>query len=399
MTRGETAWAAARRDETRWDRELRVSDFCVFALLPWGLLNVNLVPVNEIAVIALLALAALRPPRADWRVPVWFWALLLVPLAMMTLSAYLNDLGEWRRLMHMVGWTGLVWMLVSGRVSGRSAGLGLASGLVLAEIVSIAMLGSSAYPGRLTGLLGDPNAASLIVICYGCLAMASVRSRAVRRTIYLLTVVCALLAFSRTGLFALLMVSWWMLIGRRLGRVGLVVQGVAGVLLLRRLPDDLVLFGPFQSRVGSDRLRTNIGLAEQDLIANAPWYGNGPGTSSVVVNELQYFFHNSYLAARNEGGFVLVVGVCALIAVAFLMLMGSAPKIPSTAWLQCSLIAVAAMAATLGEVLLELTTAVAIGCAMRQAFIVRADASGGLADRPTEGPALDPAPPTSVQAR
>lgn len=393
----ETAWAMARRDETRWDREVRVADFLVFAVLPWTQLNVNRVPINEIAVIALLALAALRMPRAEWRAPSLFWVLLPVPLLMMTLSAQLNGDPDWRRLLHMVGWTALVWMLVSGRVSGRSAGLGLATGLVAAEVASIAMIGSSSYPGRLTGFLGDPNGASLVIVCYGCVAMASVSSAPLRRGIFALLVVSALLAFSRTGLFAVFVVSWWVLIGRRLGRLGLVVQVAVGVLLLRWIPDDIVLFGPFESRVGSDRLRTSISAAEHDLIDIAPWYGNGPGTSRVTVNDLQFFFHNSYLAARNEGGFVLVGGVCALLLIGFALLLKRARTDRSAAWLQGALIATATMAATLGEVLLELSTAVAIGFAVREAAIRISGASAGLTDTVPEGPALDPTPPTSVR--
>ncbi len=37
-------------------------------------------------------------------------------------------------------------------------------------------------------------------------------------------------------------------------------------------------------------------------IANAPWYGNGPGTAKVMIRDLEFFFHNSYLATRQEGG-------------------------------------------------------------------------------------------------
>ena len=98
-----------------------------------------------------------------------------------------------------------------------------------------------------------------------------------------------------------------------------------------------------------------------------PWYGNGGGTSRVLVDGQQFFFHNSYLGARNEGGWPLLIMVVLLIGLAFAGLFrADSRRHPRTPWLQVSLIATLVCALSLGEVLLDLPTAVAIGLAVAQ---------------------------------
>ncbi|MCW2835758.1 MAG: O-antigen ligase, partial [Nocardioides sp.] len=80
------------------------------------------------------------------------------------------------------------------------------------------------------------------------------------------------------------------------------------------------------------------------------------------------FFHNSYLAVRQEGGWPLLVLLLALMAIAFMALSSRsrAGDVPAVA-AQAALIATLAMGVTLGEVLLELPTALAIGFALARA--------------------------------
>jgi hypothetical protein len=94
----------------------------------------------------------------------------------------------------------------------------------------------------------------------------------------------------------------------------------------------------------------------------SPWTGNGPGTSMVDVFGHSFYFHNSYIALQNEGGriaqaLLLLAGVAALVG---LVRLGDELR---NVWYEAALIAAAVCAINLGEVLLELPTALALGMA------------------------------------
>ncbi len=101
-----------------------------------------------------------------------------------------------------------------------------------------------------------------------------------------------------------------------------------------------------------------------------PWFGHGPGTATVNIRDLEFFFHNSYLATRQEGGWGALLLVLALLAFAFLRLSDRARRGDlAAAGAQAAIIAVAVMAITLGEVLLDTPMAIAVGFALGQALL------------------------------
>ena len=89
-------------------------------------------------------------------------------------------------------------------------------------------------------------------------------------------------------------------------------------------PTTSSLYGPFSNRSGSDALRDRIIAQEHVQLADAPWFGHGPGTARVSIGDLEFFFHNSYLATRQEGGWAALLLVLALMAYAFLRLTHAA---------------------------------------------------------------------------
>ncbi len=181
-----------------------------------------------------------------------------------------------------------------------------------------------------------------------------------------LLVVALVLTYSRSGLLALGMILVWVVAGRFLGVKGgaLLVAGM--VWLVANIPDSLRLIGRFRDREGSDFLRSRIIELEHERVAGAPWYGNGPGTSYVRVGADDFFFHNSYLATRNEGGWLLLAIVLGLIAYSFVKLSaGSRAGDFQSIACQASLIALLTISVTLGEVFLELPTAIVLGFALR----------------------------------
>jgi hypothetical protein len=385
MARIDTPWSLPDRTVAhadRADREVRATDFLLMAVLPLRTVEVAGVPVNELAMAALVVLCIVRPARGGARLPGLVVLLLGALLALLIHSGLSNDVDWTRRVGHVAILAGLVWALGTGRVSLRSAALGLAAGLTGVIGLALVGIGGDTYPGRLTGYLGDPNAGAFFIAVLGVLAVAFCDDRWKVRVALAVPLLAGLvLCFSRTGLLAGSFAILWVLAGRHLGAAGGGAVSAVLVWLVDNIPDDLVLFGPFSNRSGSDALRERIIAQERVELAAAPWYGNGPGTARVDVRDLEFFFHNSYLAVRQEGGWLALLLVLGLMAFAFLRLSRhSRAGDLAAAGAQAALIGTAVMAITLGEVLLDTPMAIAVGFALGQALHPAPEAAEAVPD-------------------
>jgi hypothetical protein len=373
MARIDTPWNLPDRTVLRADqadREIRATDFLLMAVLPLRTVEVAGLPANELAMAALVGLCLLRPARGGARLHEVVVLALGALLALLLYSGVANDVDWARRVGHVVVLAGLVWALGTGRVSLRSAAAGLGAGLVAVIGLAVVGVGGDTYPGRLTGYLGDPNAGAFFIAVLGVLAVMFSDDRwKVRVAVAVPLLAGLVLTFSRTGLLAGAFAIFWLLAGRRLGAAGGAAVSAVLVWLVDNIPEDLVLYGPFSNRSGSDSLRERIVAQERVELADAPWYGNGPGTARVEVRDLEFFFHNSYLAVRQEGGWLALLLVLALMAFAFLRLSRhSRAGDLAAAGAQAALIGTAVMAITLGEVLLDTPMAIAVGFALAQAL-------------------------------
>jgi hypothetical protein len=385
MARIDTPWSLPDRTVAhadRADREVRATDFLLMAVLPLRTVEVAGVPVNELAMAALVVLCIVRPARGGARLPGLVVLLLGALLALLIHSGLSNDVDWTRRVGHVAILAGLVWALGTGRVSLRSAALGLAAGLTGVIGLALVGIGGDTYPGRLTGYLGDPNAGAFFIAVLGVLAVLFSDDRwKVRLALAVPLLAGLVLTFSRTGLLAGSFAILWVLAGRHLGAAGGGAVSAVLVWLVDNIPDDLVLFGPFSNRSGSDALRERIIAQERVELAAAPWYGNGPGTARVDVRDLEFFFHNSYLAVRQEGGWLALLLVLGLMAFAFLRLSRhSRAGDLAAAGAQAALIGTAVMAITLGEVLLDTPMAIAVGFALGQALHPAPEAAEAVPD-------------------
>jgi hypothetical protein len=369
MSRVDSPWDLPDRTVERADtadREIRITDFALMAVLPFRSLEVAGFPVNEFAMAALVGLCVLRPRRGDAKVPEVVILLLAALVALLVYSGLANHIDWTRRVGHVAIMCGLIWAGATGRLSLRSVGAGLAAGLVAVVALALVGIGGGGYTGRLTGFLGDPNAGAYFLAVLGVLAIFFVDDRwQVRLAIAVPIAVGLILTYSRTGLLAAAFAAVWILLGRRLGVVGGAVAAAGLVWVVDNIPDDLVLFGPFSNRSGSDALRDRIIAQERVQLADAPWFGHGPGTARVSIGDLEFFFHNSYLATRQEGGWPALLLVLALVVYAFLRLTRQARHGDlAAASAQAALIGTTVMAVTLGEVLLDTPMAVAAAMAL-----------------------------------
>jgi hypothetical protein len=365
----ETPWEL--RDRTieqadQADREIRMSDYALMAVLPLRTVEVSGYPVNEFAMAALVGLCLFRPARGGARLPSPVVVLLGALLALLLYSGLANGVDWTRRVGHVAILAGLVWAGGTGRLSPRSAGAGLATGLVAVIAMAVVGIGGNTYAGRLTGFLGDPNAGAYFIAVLGTLAVFFCDDRWKVRAAVAVPIVAGLaLCLSRTGLLAAAFVVVWVVLGRRLGEVGGALLAVGMVWIVNNIPKALTTFGPFSDRSGSDKLRDRIIRQEQVELAGAPWYGHGPGTATVQIRDLTFFFHNSYLAVRQEGGWVALFLVLGLLVLTFVRLSGrshAGDLVAASA--QGAVIGTGVMAVTLGEVLLDTPMAVAVALAL-----------------------------------
>ncbi len=343
-------------------------EFVLFAILPMSRLQFSGLPVGELAMGVAVLYAVLRPGRL--RPALGITALLLLALlGLMLYSAELNDLTPYRRLLHMGLYVALAVVASQGRFHVGGMSRGLAFGLVVSA--GAYFFGyDSTYEGRLTGLMADPNAAGYLLSTLGCLAMAGMAGSRFRVPAGLLILAAIVLTYSRTSLLATMLIIVWLLIGSRVATFfGSILLG-GMIYAVANIPVSLRNFGPFADRTGSDALRNRIVAQENVQIGQGPWYGNGPGTSTVEVQGEPFFFHNSYLALQNEAGkfAVAIVVLAGILALAGLMRLPAAAR---NYWYEGAIIAVAVCAVNLGEVLLELPAALAVGMALCHARAAR----------------------------
>ena len=374
MSKQDTPWNLPDRTIERAqeaDREIRISDFALMAMLPLRSVGIaGVVPLNEVAMAALVLLCVFRSARGGAKLPSVVTLVLGGLLVLLLGSGLANDVDWTRRVGHVVILIGLIWAGGTGRLSVRSVGAGLAAGLIAVIVLAVVGVGGGGYGNRLTGFLADPNAGAYFIVVLGILAIFFSDQRTKVRVALAIPIVTGLvLCYSRTGLLALAFALLWVLVGRRLGVAGGAVAAAALVWAVDNIPEDLLNFGPFSNRSGSDALRERIIAQEYVELGDMPWYGHGPGSATVFIRNLEFFFHNSYLATRQEGGWLALLLVLGLMVFAFLRLSAQARTGDlHAAAAQAAILATAVMGITLGEVLLDTPMAVAVALALGQAL-------------------------------
>lgn len=344
--------------------------------LTWLFPPLEGIPVNLVGCAVLVLLAFLRRPQ--WRIgnPLVTWSALLLASWLLIGTPLLHDDLPVRRVANLLVLFMIAAVIASGRLDIRSLTTGGIIGYVLALGVSVWMyfFRGSSYEGRLTGILGDPNAAGFILIALGLgFAQGIPKHHARWRwALWALAAGGVWLTQSRTSMFAVLIVTAWILLARHLPRLASFLALLATTWLYSWANDVMEQRGWFQEREGSDNLRERLLIVEQQQVAQAGWTGNGLGTAVADLDSIQLFFHNSYLAMQAEGGRIALYLLFAMMAGLFLVLH-KLPADKRPVWAEAGVIAGFICSVNIGFSLTHPAMAVSIGlllyhhCARREA--------------------------------
>ncbi len=328
------------------------------------------VPASTVVlgIAALLSLFA-RPTFGLLR-PQRLLLLLMMTPAWLLVASLLNHLHPTKRLVSLAIWLLVVLVLSSGRLCRISASRGVALGLVAAAIWSLARIPASSYSGRLSGTFGEPNSAGMVLCGAGFAAIGHLSTRRSQLAVLGVLITGIFFTYSRTSYFAVAVMIAWILLSRFFKpRILLIATGI-GMYLISRAPETDFATERFAGRVGSDALRGRISDAEHALVSIHPVYGNGAGTAQVQVQDRTFFFHNSYLALRAEGGYI-AWALLVLFGIGLLLAMVSLPHGQRNLWLEASLLGIAVCALNLGNVLLTSPAAIVIGMSLRHLAVER----------------------------
>lgn len=337
-------------------------------------------PASTVLAAFLVFLAYFKVPRGVKR-PRWFVVWLIALVAWLGLASAMNSglaAVDVKRFLNISLWAMVAVTVASGRLSWRRIGVGLALGVSFAVVWGVATIGSSSYAGRLTGVLGDPNSAGLIILTLTCLAIPQLQSRRTQIALSAVALVGIVTTLSRTTWLATACVVVWLLAGKHISRwVGFAAVGGL-VWWSTSIGDAVLATSQFSDRSGSDALRGRILASEQILAGTNPLIGHGLGSAHVRVDGLTFFFHSSYMSLRQEGGWIALLIYLILLIVMFFAIT-SMPKLSRSGWAEAALIGVAICAVNLGEVFLTVPAALALGFAATQLGMRRT----GMSPAPT----------------
>ncbi|MBS1846654.1 MAG: O-antigen ligase family protein [Actinobacteria bacterium] len=338
-------------------------------------------PVGETLMLLAVISAFLTMKKGLFPMPRWAVVAVVLFLTALTLSTVVNGLfaySAFKRLLHVVVYIFVIIGLVRGLLPRRVALRGIQVGLPLA-ILSGLVLPEDGYHGRLTGLFGDPNVAGMTIVVLGAIALTGLRSARSQKWYAVMLVFGLALTYSRTAMLGALLALIWLWVGRKLRPVTAVFVVALVAVVIAVVPTNVQNFGPFNDRAGSDQLRNRVASQEIKSVQKAVVLGHGAGTATVLVNNgtMVFYFHDSYLAMIQEGGVVSLAIIMTLLIATFLSLMRLDTE-DRQPLLEGSIIGVWVMAINLGEVLMDLPTAIALGFAL--SYIVRVRARHTMAE-------------------
>lgn len=320
-------------------------------------------PLSDVAALVLIGLAAWRKPKRSLLSTSWYVYLMTLLLVYLIVVALVNDIDPFRRLIRFAILAVLAAFIASQRIDLKSIMIGVGVGLVVNTALFYAGIAPDDYDGVLTGFLQDKNRAGLYFAVIPLLMLVVVRPMWARIVILVLGAGGVYLTDSRTSMAAYIAGLLWVLLSGRIGGWLRVLLGLGLFAAFNWAEDNLAEVGQFADRSGSDLLRSRIDAAAEIKVSQAPWYGMGVGEGEVTVAGNQWLFHNSYLVLLVEGGWVMLVCVISMFAVAGfgVGMRSGVVRTTEVVALEATTIAILLCALRLGEVFFTLPAFMMVG--------------------------------------
>ncbi|MBF4457388.1 O-antigen ligase family protein [Pseudoclavibacter sp. VKM Ac-2867] len=320
-------------------------------------------PVNDIAGLLLVAVAAFRRPTRQLSGTTWFAAISILLVTFLAIVAIATgptqaDITRLGRILIMLFLAGFI---ASGRIDIVSGLKGFSVGLLANIPLFYAGLAPDTYGGLLTGFLNDKNVAGFTYAILTVLLFLIYRRLWTRIVLTGLGLGAVVLTDSRTSMAALAAALIWLVCARFLGPFFRII--LAGVLLggFFYAEDNLSQVGAYAARSGSDELRERIDAASLEKTLAAPWYGHGLGEATTELAGDVWFYHNSYWGLITEGGYAFLLAILALLAFAGFQFLGKGRQTPEARIVEAATIVILLCSFRLGEVFITLPTFIAIG--------------------------------------
>lgn len=319
---------------------------------------------NDLAGLALIAIAAFRRPPRRLSGAYWYPAICAVILAYVGLNALAagveqSDVNRSARIVMMMIMGAFI---ATGRIDIASALRGFAIALLVNVPLFYAGIAPNNYGGLLTGYLGDKNVAGLTYAVVTVLLLLIANRVWVRAAIILIGGACVVLTDSRTSMAALAAALIWLVVARYLGpfwRVCLAVLLYAGFLYAET---NLSTSGTYATtREGSDALRERIDAASLEKTLAAPWNGYGLGEAVTQIAGDNWLYHNAYWGLITEGGYFLLISFLALVALAGFQFLAKGPTSRDARIIEAASIVMLLCSLRLGEVFITQPAFIIIG--------------------------------------
>ena len=222
---------------------------------------------------------------------------------------------------------GMAAVIAQRRIDIRSLILGIVIGSIVNVPAFYAGLTPNDYPPYLTGWYGDKNVAGMYYAALGILGLF-VFSRRWAGGWLALSSVFLFLTGSRTSMSAFVLAVLWLALRNRVSVVMRLILTGVGVWLLVYIENTFARIGVFADRVDTDWFRGQIEQAMADKVAATPWYGGGLNEGYVILGGVRRaWFHDAYLQAFVEGGYVFLGATLIAFAIVGLGLFSSRPKV------------------------------------------------------------------------
>lgn len=353
----------AFRDSVLALGETRIIDAVIMAIFIFRMPAPGIgLPINDLAGLALIGIAAFRRPTRTLAGVHWYPAICIVILLYLGLNALFagveqSDIDRGGRIVIMMVMAGFI---ATGRIDIASGLRGYALALLVNVPLFYAGIAPDTYGGLLTGYLNDKNVAGLSYALMTVLLLLLANRVWVRLAVVMVGSACVFLTDSRTSMAALAAALIWLAIARFLGpfwRICLAALLYAGFVFAET---NLSTAGNYATtREGSDALRERIDAAALDKTLAAPWNGYGLGEAVAHFDQESWLYHNAYWGLITEGGYILLLAFLALFALAGFQFLAKGATSRDARIIEASSIVILLCAFRLGEVFIT-----------QQAFIV-----------------------------